>query len=834
MSIVPSLSDEQRLQWKKEFRALLRSCGKQQQEVAIDMARIISTSLPEPLQDNAFISSLSRFVNGRDSAFPSWFYKEESRLLPMSQAMGLQNTEPIWNLLQNITGGMPADSGLWHPAFPQVSVEIPVLVGGKPISNIAESIVHKQKRLGQTLTCWLYGAKGVGKSYAAKQLVKRLSEHRVSSCILTHPMDTQHDVQIICCVKRPDIISRDELYYRIAGWGNRELRLLFLALEATLSPVQKSRGSAFLSLVEKESRYMGGVHTAFDVIYLLQAVLTQGIPESPAHSRIVFLQYFWSHFSLHNEGLRALHLEDWAAFWAKAFVLRWPKPCDSLSYEETLQLLSTLASGIQLNRHQALGLLQQISMSNKKARDQAIQTLSLWLSRSSEEYMLEVLLRVKLLASDQNTYFCPHIGLARRFAILGFARQSELSLPIEIILDPHWPTLLKELCILGLSQSVLMQWLLERSDDLTFEIASTILRFAVYVPNSSIEPEVLVSAWSSTLYAETHRLFFSADPSVNDDLPVVLQEASIRYVDILPVLSMKESLSSLECIVSPTIRTLCRSWGSPPLRAVQALAPLQCPPKSYAEWQEWTILPPKGVQAWEVLVSYAERGAEWAVELLSEGRGDSSEPWIRVPLIHRVSWLAQVGVRTNTFRALQICCIEFWSEAPIADPFWIPKHTHVFQDMLLRIDNIEELLSSWVQPSALAQQIVLEETTRLAYCGVWIAEYKGYLQAIQRWFTVVYEWVVSGVSVRDGLITYQQRSIPARGIREDTLRLGLQRFLLRLGQVLYDAGEASFLLALWSGQLSIDDSLEQKLFRHLLERKDRHDLERWIEQAPRL
>ncbi|MEC7985399.1 MAG: hypothetical protein VX278_09560, partial [Myxococcota bacterium] len=57
---------------------------------------------------------------------------------------------------------------------------------------------------------------------------------------------------------------------------------------------------------------------------------------------------------------------------------------------------------------------------------------------------------------------------------------------------------------------------------------------------------------------------------------------------------------------------------------------------------------------------------------------------------------------------------------------------------------------------------------------------------------------------------------------------------LRLGQVLYDAGEASFLLALWSGQLSIDDSLEERLFRLLLERKDRHVLERWIEQAPRL
>ncbi|MAA79609.1 MAG: hypothetical protein CL916_10150, partial [Deltaproteobacteria bacterium] len=56
-------------QWKKAFRSLLRRCGKQQQEVAIDMARIVS-ALGKPVDDHAFISSLSRFANGKDSAFP--------------------------------------------------------------------------------------------------------------------------------------------------------------------------------------------------------------------------------------------------------------------------------------------------------------------------------------------------------------------------------------------------------------------------------------------------------------------------------------------------------------------------------------------------------------------------------------------------------------------------------------------------------------------------------------------------------------------------------------------------------------------------------------------
>ena len=100
MSMI-QLDSIKKQQWKRAFRALLRRCGKQQQEVAIDMARIVST-LGKPVDDHAFISSLSRFANGKDSAFPGWFYKYQGPGLRVATEFWLQFK---WGILDEFEGG---------------------------------------------------------------------------------------------------------------------------------------------------------------------------------------------------------------------------------------------------------------------------------------------------------------------------------------------------------------------------------------------------------------------------------------------------------------------------------------------------------------------------------------------------------------------------------------------------------------------------------------------------------------------------------------------------------------------------------------------------------
>ena len=169
MSKVPLLdSQEKILSWKEGFRALLRQCGKQQQEVAIEMALSLANA-DEQVRETAFISSLSRFVNGRDSAFPSWFYKESTRLLPLAKAMGLSSTAPLWDLLHRVTNkSLPQVS--WHPAFPTLQLYIPVTLSGHRLEDIVEKVRAYGRRNMGDIAVVLYGWRKSGKATLATHL----------------------------------------------------------------------------------------------------------------------------------------------------------------------------------------------------------------------------------------------------------------------------------------------------------------------------------------------------------------------------------------------------------------------------------------------------------------------------------------------------------------------------------------------------------------------------------------------------------------------------------------------------------------------------------------
>ena len=121
---LPTLQTENQLKsWKSRMRSLIKSSGCSQQEIAMEMARIISKQEGQPVAETAFVASLSRFVNGKDSSFPGWFHNEETRLLPFAQAIGLSSTEPIWEILFQVTSKRPQEIEHWHPAHVYASSE---------------------------------------------------------------------------------------------------------------------------------------------------------------------------------------------------------------------------------------------------------------------------------------------------------------------------------------------------------------------------------------------------------------------------------------------------------------------------------------------------------------------------------------------------------------------------------------------------------------------------------------------------------------------------------------------------------------------------------------
>ena len=156
---VPTLQSElQRKRWKVKLRNLIKQSGCSQQEIAIEMAKIITQKDGQPIAETAFIASLSRFVNGKDSAFPGWFHKEDSRLLPFAKAVGLDSTEAIWEILFQITAQKPQELKQWHAAFPGVSITVLPTFQGRTLDQICNQFFRLyQSTPAGDVRLWIVG-----------------------------------------------------------------------------------------------------------------------------------------------------------------------------------------------------------------------------------------------------------------------------------------------------------------------------------------------------------------------------------------------------------------------------------------------------------------------------------------------------------------------------------------------------------------------------------------------------------------------------------------------------------------------------------------------------
>ena len=104
--------------WKQNIKKLFRKVGKRQKEVAIEMS-MLAQKQGEQVVHSSFISPLSRFCNGKGSAFPTWFQREEERLELFARAMGFSTTDPIWEVLENSLDYRPPPQK-WHDGFPNL------------------------------------------------------------------------------------------------------------------------------------------------------------------------------------------------------------------------------------------------------------------------------------------------------------------------------------------------------------------------------------------------------------------------------------------------------------------------------------------------------------------------------------------------------------------------------------------------------------------------------------------------------------------------------------------------------------------------------------------
>ena len=106
------------LAWKTKLKKMIKTAGQTQAEVARNMAAYVAAQENTSVSENAFITPLSRFINAKGNEIERWFELKDSRLTPLSKALGLSGPDILIRLRKEIVFGKlerPA-----HHLFPDV------------------------------------------------------------------------------------------------------------------------------------------------------------------------------------------------------------------------------------------------------------------------------------------------------------------------------------------------------------------------------------------------------------------------------------------------------------------------------------------------------------------------------------------------------------------------------------------------------------------------------------------------------------------------------------------------------------------------------------------
>ena len=109
---------ENQRNWKSRLKLLIKDSRQTQAEVAREMARLVGDMEQTVVSENAFVAPLSRFVNAKGNEIDRWFEQEDSRLAPLTKALGLDSTDVLIRLRKEFLfgeGEYPV-----HPLFPTV------------------------------------------------------------------------------------------------------------------------------------------------------------------------------------------------------------------------------------------------------------------------------------------------------------------------------------------------------------------------------------------------------------------------------------------------------------------------------------------------------------------------------------------------------------------------------------------------------------------------------------------------------------------------------------------------------------------------------------------
>jgi hypothetical protein len=826
---VPTLQTEVQLKrWKERLRSLIKQSGCSQQEIAIEMAKLISQNEGQKVAETAFIASLSRFVNGKDSAFPGWFHKEESRLLPFAKAVGLQSTEPIWEILFNITAKKHQEIEEWHPAFPHVRINVSPTFQGRTIDQVINQYIRAYTSSpASDARLWIVGHSGTGRHYAAEMIVSRL-QSQVSLEIYDKNFP---NFASICIANSKGLLSKNtDVVVYIDLWGVSEVTLLIdqLCQDAALSSVEKLQLENFKQNLSYS--VLGTDHRPNPLIWLLYDITKIGFPTNAIDVFSLRSTQPWKRAITIQGALQNLSFDGWCLFWMQWWQNGWQNELPEQ------QVISFLDSALQhqtvdsFDTTQVLELLQQGKSTSKKIRMEALSKLENWFGGISSSIILGHLLDTGLLRlTSSKNIAAKERRRSLHWIVQGQMQRDDLCLPFpEYIASFEWSILLWELTERGLRFQKLQTLFRSMPEWAILDVARSIVLFAAY-SNQELSKKDLLWAWASVCWSEIYAIFPSTGVLPHLENSRLLSTVSKKYAAILPVLS---DLSVLWGLIPNQLQPVFNKKSQVAYRTIAQIAPIQCAPTSIQEWERW---PEKlsGMSAWKAIEARAELSDSRSIQLLSEGEAQDHVLWQKVPVFVRLKWLGKDLARQQTFRAFQYMLIESWEEdESLEQEFFNTAKRIGFQSVL-------RWMQQWATPLFIAQYNRENQQlgSKLSRCAISFSVHFQEIDLLQEWLQELLVWLQNPKGIKGRYLSWNGRSVLIGGLDPTKLSLDISAIVLFGAGQLYRNGNQQTLFELFMNSKNIVDKsagnwMQDQAKKMLIEFCNKQLIEHWITNAP--
>ena len=805
MNTIPALSETQVKLWKKELRALIKASGFSQQEIAIEMARIVSVREKKEIVNTAFTASLSRFINGKDSAFPGWLLHEAERLLPFSEALGLDSTRKIWDILWQVTGEQIREKEENHASFP----DIPLIVKPRfqiPLTQIME-LCHSETRLT------IIGQPNTGRDFAARWLRKELQQ------VL------EFSPPIFISEIAPKTTD-DNISLFLSSWNLEDVQSLIAQLlesqklTISLSTSEELHLRQYSEILNE--KWLGFDRRPDTILWLLADIAHQGIPKNYGEGIRFQNKQNWTRFQREKEVLSRLSL----SFCQDIVYSIWLRDTP-LSKEQFLELLQHhLPKSFALSREDLAGQLEKLRSRSKGTREEAILFLERQVQQVDSNELFEALQHVGLIKEEHGIIALNNFQYLLPMLAEHLSKHPKPILPNPaFICSQDWWKLLWMLSKLGFSYLQLQSFLSNHPKWTQIDCARSVL-FWKYFSTESLPKEDIIQSWAVSVWAELQAIFPIKIPFFNR-FSELLIEISFQQAEVLPEIYQFEHFVSL----IPNIDTIFPKREFIQYRELYSLIPVQHAPRTIAEWTEWTDVSLAG----KVLERKAELRDLAAIQLLSEGEGKNDPVWKAISFAKRLQWLGGGESTSLTLYAFQLLLIEAWN------PNSTEKELFLQTAERIGFSAVLEWMRQWCSPLFIGQYLHSEQniTGTLSQATIDFCIHFQSYSLLENWLDQLWNWCLSSKQIKGNFISWQNKRAFVSNIASNQKQLyqKLAELMFKGAKELYQQERPYLLYRLYfEGQQfeaqNSSDWIKKDAHQFLLQEGDITLIQEWIDTSP--